>query len=222
MLYYAPDDEVRTPIASYKPSWEGHHSIKAKKFPFHLITPHPRFDYHTQHNSSTPWIWEIPENRKYIAGNPYLIARIHPEKAAEKGIKDGDIVELFNERGSVLCVARVTYRVEVNTIHAYGSSGIYNPTVPGEISTHENPDIGGCVNILSPGRLIGDKVPGMAPNSTLLDICKWEGALPQGQYFESKLDAVAKEADPDAETCFEIIEGHGFEAIQAKVRAKLA
>jgi len=216
LLYYAPYDEVRTPIASYKYSWEGHHSIKAKKYPFHLISPHPRFDYHTQHNSSTPWFWEIPENRVYINGNPYLVARIHPKKAAEKGIKDGDVVELFNERGSVLCVAIVTYRCEENTIHAYGSSGIYNPVVPGEASTC----IGGCVNVLTPGRLIGDYVPGMSPLSCLMDIRKFEGELPKGQMYEHKLDKVAKEADPEAETCVEIIEGHGFEKIQAKVRDK--
>ena len=214
LLYYAPHDEIRTPIATYKRSWEGHHSIKAKKYPFHLISPHPRFDYHTQHNQSTPWLWEIPENRVYINGNPYLIARIHPDKAKEKGIEEGDIVELFNERGSVLCAAHITYRCEINTIHAYGSSGIYNPTVPGETSM----DICGCVNILTPGRLIGDMVPGMAPNSCLMDIRKYDCDLPKGQMFEDKLDKVAKEADPDAESCVEIIESHGFEKIQAKVR----
>jgi trimethylamine-N-oxide reductase (cytochrome c) len=112
----------------------------------------------------------------------------------------------------------VTYRVEENTIHAYGSSGIYNPVEPGAASM----DIGGCVNVLSPGRLMGDMVPGMAPNSTLLDVCKYEGEMPRTQYFEYKLDKVAKEADPDAETCVEIIEGHGFEKIQAKVRLAYA
>jgi trimethylamine-N-oxide reductase (cytochrome c) len=124
------------------------------------------------------------------------------------------MILLFNERGSVLCVARVTYRVEENTIHAYGSSGIYNPVVPGETSM----DIGGCVNTLVPGQLMGSMVPGMAPNSCLLDVCKYEGEMPKGQYFEHKLDKVAKEADPDFESCAEIIEGHGFEAIQDKVK----
>jgi len=214
LLHWAPHDEARTPIATYKHSWEGHHSIKVRKYPFHLITPHPRFDYHTMHNSSTPWFWEIPENRKYINGNPYLIARIHPKKAAEKGIKDGELMLLFNERGSVLCVARVTYRVEENTIHAYGSSNIYNPVTPGETSM----DIGGCVNILTPGKLMGSMVPGMAPNSTLLDVCKYEGEIPGNQCFEYKLDAVAMDANPQTETCKEIIEGHGFEMIQARVR----
>jgi trimethylamine-N-oxide reductase (cytochrome c) len=217
MLYYAPNDEVRTPIATYKPSWEGHHSIKARQYPFHLITPHPRFDYHTQHNSSTPWFWEIPENRVYINGNPYLVARIHPVKAKEKGIKDGDLIELFNERGNVLCVARVTYRVEINTIHAYGSSGIYNPVEPGKFKSM---DIGGCVNVLTPGRLIGEYVPGMAPNSTLLDVRKWEGPIPESQYFEWKLDKVNFAAEPDTASCSEIIEGDGFNKLQSQESRK--
>jgi trimethylamine-N-oxide reductase (cytochrome c) len=58
----------------------------------------------------------------------------------------------------------------------------------------------------------------MAPNSTLMDICKYEGEIPDSQCFEYKLDAVAKQADPDTETCKEIIEGHGFEKIQEKVK----
>jgi trimethylamine-N-oxide reductase (cytochrome c) len=66
---------------------------------------------------------------------------------------------------------------------------------------------------------MGDKVPGMAPNSTLLDIRKYEGEIPDSQLFESKLDKVALEGDPNAESCKEIIQGHGFEAIQAKVKA---
>ena len=79
-------------------------------------------------------------------------------------------------------------------------------------------DIGGAVNVLVPGRLQGDYAPGMVPNSCLIDICKYEGELPNCQLFEHKLEKVAKEADPDAESCIEIIEGHGFEKIQAKVR----
>ena len=118
----------------------------------------------------------------------------------------------------MLCVARVTYRVEKNTIHAYGSSGIYNPVKPGETSM----DIGGCVNILTPGKLIGSYVPGMAPNSTLLDVRKYEGPSPDSQCFEEQLDAVAFAAEDDAETCKEIIEGHGFEKIQAKIKAQYA
>jgi len=189
ILRLSPFDEARTPIAYYKDSWEGHKSLLVKRFPFHLISPHPRFDYHTHYNSSCKWLWEIPENRKVIKGNPYIIARIHPQKAAEKGIKDGDLMLLFNDRGSVLTVARVTNRVEINTIHCYGSSAIYNPTKPGGCEMER----GGCVNLLVPGQLIGTRVPGMSPNSCLLDVKKYEGELIYGQGFESILEKIDKE-----------------------------
>jgi trimethylamine-N-oxide reductase (cytochrome c) len=34
---------------------------------------------------------------------------------------------------------------------------------------------GGCVNILVPERLMSKNVPGMAPNSCLVEIARWEG-----------------------------------------------
>lgn len=49
LLYWEPDDEIRTPIAQYKDSWEGHKSMSADKYPFQMISPHPRFDYHTHY-----------------------------------------------------------------------------------------------------------------------------------------------------------------------------
>ena len=119
MLYWAPSDEIRTPIASYKDAWEGHTTLLADKYPYGMISPHPRFDYHTHYQQHAVWLWEIPENRVIINGNPYLICRINPKTAEKKGIKDGDVVRLFNDRGSVLCVARVTRRVYPETIHVH-------------------------------------------------------------------------------------------------------
>ncbi|MCD8344142.1 MAG: hypothetical protein LUC19_07150, partial [Oscillospiraceae bacterium] len=190
MLYWAPDDEIRTPIAHYKDAWEGHKSLSADKYPYGMISPHPRFDYHTHYNLHAVWLWEIPENRHYINGNPYLVCRINPKVAAQKGIKDGDIVRLFNDRGSVLCAARVTRRVNKETIHAYTSSGIYNPIEYGE---RESWDKGGSVNLLVPGRLMGEYVPAMVPNSCNIDVELAEADPNFGQGFEHILDAVDKQ-----------------------------
>jgi trimethylamine-N-oxide reductase (cytochrome c) len=186
LLYWEPDDEIRTPIAQYKDSWEGHKSVSSDKYPFQMISPHPRFDYHTHYQQHATWLWEIPQNRRIVNGNPYLVARINPKTAEEKGIKEGDIVALFNGRGTVLCSAHITRRVHPETIHAYTSSGIYNPVKYGEISV----DKGGCVNILTPGRLMGDYVPAMVPNSCNIDIRKAEPDPNPGQGFEHVLDAV--------------------------------
>jgi trimethylamine-N-oxide reductase (cytochrome c) len=190
LLYWSPDDDVRHPIAQYADSWEGHKSLTADKYPYGMISPHPRFDYHTHYQQHAKWLWEIPENRVIINGNPYLICRINPKVAARKGIKDGDVVRLFNDRGSVLCVARVTYRVNPETIHAYTSSGIYNPIKYGE---RESWDKGGCVNLLVPGRLMGEAVPAMVPNSCNIDVEKVDPDPNYGQGFEHIMDAVDKQ-----------------------------
>jgi trimethylamine-N-oxide reductase (cytochrome c) len=169
-----PEDDERGPYARYQPSWEGHHSALYEKYPLHLISPHPRYGYHTHYDAHSNWLAEIPEHRvKGKDGNYYLVARIHPETAARRGIREGDIIDLFNDRGEVLCIARITERVKPHTVHAYCSSGRYVPIVKGEPS----PDKGGCVNILSSKRTQSKLVAGFAPNSTLIDVKKWEGAL---------------------------------------------
>ncbi len=190
MLYWAPDDEIRTPIAHYKDAWEGHKSLSADKYPYGMISPHPRFDYHTHYNLHAVWLWEIPENRHYINGNPNLVCRITPKIAAQKCIKDGEIDSMFKGRGYLHCAARVTRRVNKETIHAYTSSGIYNPIEYGE---RESWDKGGSVNLLVPGRLMGEYVPAMVPNSCNIDVELAEADPNFGQGFEHILDAVDKQ-----------------------------
>ncbi len=167
-----PYDNERAPVARYQHSWEGHKSPLFKKYSLHLISPHPRYGYHTHYDAHSDWLSEIPEHRVLKEdGNYYLTVRIHPETAKAKGIKDGDIVDMYNDRGDVLGVAKLTERVKPATIHAYCSSGRYFPIIPGEPSA----DKGGCVNILTSKRTQSKYVPGFAPNSTLIDIKKWEG-----------------------------------------------
>ena len=110
--------------------------------------------------------------------------------AERKGIKDGDVVRLFNDRGSCLCVARVTNRLYPQTIHAYTSSGIYNPI---EYGKYKSWDKGGSINVLTPGRLIGDYVPAMSPYSCNIDVEKVDPDPNYGQGWEHILDAVDKQ-----------------------------
>jgi trimethylamine-N-oxide reductase (cytochrome c) len=56
-------------------------------------------------------------------------------------------------------------------VHCYESSGIYDPLEPGKAGSI---DRGGCINLLTPGRMISKNAPGMANNSCLIEIEKWE------------------------------------------------
>ncbi len=51
---FDPHDPERPPISKYIPAWEGHHTTALyEKYPLQLISPHPRFSFHTMGESST-------------------------------------------------------------------------------------------------------------------------------------------------------------------------
>jgi len=166
-----PDDEERPPMPRYIPSWEGHTSELAKKYPLQLISPHPRFSFHTHHDISTPSTADIPGHRIFKNGYPWQVIRIHPSDASVRGIKDKDIVKMYNDRGAVLGIAQVTERLRPGVVHSYEGSSKYDPLEKGKPNSM---DRGGCLNLLTPSRMLSKNAPGMAPHSCLIELSKWE------------------------------------------------
>ena len=79
----------------YKPSKE---APKSDKFPFQYFSCRKKFYMHT-------FMGDIPVLHRYM-GEPW--ADINPTDAAAKSVKDGDMIEIFNDRGNA------TVRVLVN------------------------------------------------------------------------------------------------------------
>ena len=171
LIRLAKDDDERKPLPQWIPSWEGKESELYEKYRLQLISPHPRFSFHTHYDNHTHWLNEIPGHRIQKGGYAWWPVRINPDDAASRGVKDGDIVELYNDRGSVLGCAVVTERVPKGVIHSYGCSARYDPIDDSD----KAPDRAGCVNILTPARMVSKRVPGMAPNSCLCELRVWEG-----------------------------------------------
>ncbi|MGA3128423.1 MAG: molybdopterin-dependent oxidoreductase [Candidatus Korobacteraceae bacterium] len=167
-----PNDEERPPLTKYRESWEGHHTAHLfNKYPLALVSPHPRFSFHTMGDAKGSWLNEIKDHRIEVGGYQYWIIRINTQDAAKRGIKQNDLVKAFNDRGEVILAAQVTERVPPGTVHSYESCADYDALgKPGE-----SPDRSGCINLLTPKRFITKKSSGMAPNSCLIDIVKWEG-----------------------------------------------
>jgi trimethylamine-N-oxide reductase (cytochrome c) len=118
------------------------------------------------------WVDEIPEHRlKKQDGRRYWIIHINPSDATERRINDGDLVRVWNNRGSVVCAARVSERTRQGTVHSPESSSVYEPK--GEPGSAESVDLGGCVNILTPSKFMSKNACGMAPNSCLVEVEKW-------------------------------------------------
>ena len=171
LMAHEPDDEERPPLPRYIPSWEGHTSELAKKYPLQLISPHVRYSYHTQYDTHSLWLGDIPGHRVFKDGYYWHTTRIHLADAAARGIRNGDIIKLYNDRGAVLGIAQVTERIMPGVIHSYTASSKYDPVEPGKAGSV---DRGGCVNILTPNRMISKNASGMAWNSCLIEVTKWE------------------------------------------------
>ena len=121
------------------------------------------------------WINEIKDHRiQKEDGWSYWIIRLNTSDAQSRGIKDGDLVKAFNDRGEVILAASLTERLPPGTVHCYESCADYRPSgKPGESA-----DKSGCINILTPKRFVTKHASGMAPNSCLIQVSKLDGGAP--------------------------------------------
>jgi trimethylamine-N-oxide reductase (cytochrome c) len=167
---FDPDDPERPPIMKYVPAWEGPHATELyAKYPLHLISPHPRFTFHTQSDGKDSTINDVKDHRVLIDGQYYWIVRINRRDARERGIEENDLVKAFNDRGAVICAAQLTERVPPGMVHSYEASAVYDPVgEPGHSA-----DRGGCINQLTPSRMMIKKSHSMAPCSCLVEVEKW-------------------------------------------------
>ncbi len=169
---FDPNDPERPVICKYIPSWEGHHTTELTvKYPLQLISPHPRYSFHTMGDGKGSFVNDIENHRVLIDGYYYWIVRLNPAEAERRNLKHNELVEVYNDRGSVICALHISGRIAAGMAHSYESSAKYDPVgKPGE-----SPDRGGTMNLLTPCRTLIKKAHGLAGNSCLVEIRKWEG-----------------------------------------------
>jgi molybdopterin guanine dinucleotide-containing S/N-oxide reductase-like protein len=166
-------DPERPPLNKYIPSWEGIHTSELfGKYPLQLISPHARYSFHTKGDGKDSSINDIKDHRVNIDGYFYWLVRISTADAEVRKIKENDLVKLYNDRGAVICAARLTERLMPGVIHCRQASAVYDPLgAPGTSA-----DRGGCVNLLTSKQMQTKKVHSAAYNSCLIEIEKWDGA----------------------------------------------
>lgn len=169
--HYDTDDTERPLMPMYQHSWEGHHTERIKTYPLAMVSPHPRFSFHTMGDGKDSFIMDVKDHRILVDGHYYWIIRLNKEDADDRGLKDRDLVRAFNERGEVILALQVTQRIAPGTCHSYESSAEYQPLeVPGK-----SPDRGGCINLLTPSRYLSKYACGMCPEHALIQVEKWKG-----------------------------------------------
>jgi len=165
------DDPERPPIVKYSPAWEGRHTRHFERYKLQLITPHPRFSFHTQGDGKGCFLNEIKDHRVPIDGYYYWIVRINPQDAQERGIKHHDLVKVHNDRGAVLCAAMLTERLAKGVALSFESSANYDPIGEPGFAV----DRGGCINLLTPKRSQIKQAHAMAASCCLVEVELWDG-----------------------------------------------
>ena len=169
---YGQDPE-RPPINEYIPSWEGLQTTElVAKYPLQLVSPHSRYSFHTKGDGKDSAVNDIRDHRVLIDGYYSWLMRISPADAAAHNIAENDLVKMYNDRGAVICAARLTERIPSGMIHCRQASAVYDPVgKPGSSA-----DRGGCINQLTPKRTQSLKTHSAAYNSCLIEIEKWDGS----------------------------------------------
>ena len=138
----------------------------AKTYPLHLLSSQPATRLHSQLDQGRVSLASKIRGREPIT--------LHPQDAAARGLAEGDIVRVFNDRGA--CLAGV--RLNDGQLHgvAVMSTGAWldplEPGVPGSLCVHGN------VNVLTQD--VGTSRLGQGPSahSCLVDVEPWRGDLP--------------------------------------------
>ena len=162
-----PDDNERPPVPHWIEKGESHDerlsSERAKKYPLLIMSNHGRWRVHANLDDIS-WFHEIVTCKvKDPDGYHYEPIWINPADAAKKGIANGDIIRIFNERGGVLAGAYVTERMMPGVVYIdHGAR--YDPIVIGEL------DRGGAINTISPHNGTSKNCWGMATSGYLVEI----------------------------------------------------
>jgi len=201
-----PNDKDRGPVPHWEVGGPGKFhdesllGERAKKYPLLLVSNHPRWREHA-HNDDVTWLREIPICKvKGNDGYMYEPVWINPADAAKRGIKHGDIVKLYNERGIVLGGAYITERIRTGAVSQDHGARI-DEIVPGEI------DRGGANNLICPLNILSPNATGMVCSGFLVEVKKVEPA--EMEEWRQKYPVAFKRAyDPDAGLLFDAwIEG---------------
>jgi len=159
------------------PTWLGPVHVPTAADPYVLVANQPRTRLHSQFDFGGHSSGAKQRGRE--------VARMHPDDAAARGIADGDIIRLFNERGACLASVVLTDGIRRGVIQL-PTGAWYDPADPNEensLCVHGNP------NVLT--RDIGTSAlaQGCTGQLTTVNVERFDGNLPPINAYEPPVSA---------------------------------
>lgn len=139
---------------------------RAARFPLHLIANQPTPRLHGQLDAASH------SQASKVAGREPI--RIHPDDARARGIADGDVVRVFNDRGACLAGAIVTDDVRPRVVNL-STGAWFDPIDPSDdfaTCAHGNP------NVLTADRGTSRLAQGCTGQHVLVEIERVHGDAP--------------------------------------------
>jgi len=148
------------------------------KYPLHIDSSHPKYRLHSQ-------LCGTALRATYaIAGREPCW--INPADAKTRGIADGDLVRVFNDRGQILAGARITddIRPGVIRVNEGGWFDPVDPRLPGSLDRY------GDVNNLTVGIGTSKLAQGNCGHTAVGDVEKYQGPALEVDVFREPAPAV--------------------------------
>ena len=145
------------------------------KYPLHVVASHPRMRLHSQLCGTA-----LGASYRIAGREPCLI---NPRDAAARGIKDGDVVRVFNDRGQLLAGAMLTEDIRPGVIRV-NEGGWFDPLEPNKVgSLCKYGDVNTLTLDIGTSRL----AQGNCGQTVVADLEKYQGAPPEVTAFSAPM-----------------------------------
>ena len=138
------------------------------RWPLHLVSNQPATRLHSQYDHATP-----SQNTKVAGREP---VRLHPDTAAARGIAEGDVVRIFNDRGACLAGAVLDYALMPEVIQL-STGAWYDPDDTGMCRS-------GNPNILTRDKGTSKLAQGPSAHTCLVEVERFKGKPPRVEAYD--------------------------------------
>ena len=159
------------------PAWLPSVDVVSAQHPLQLVANQPASRLHSQFDFGGHSMQTKRRGRE--------VASMNPQDADARGIADGDIVRLFNDRGACLAAIAITGNVMPGVINL-PTGAWYDPQDPGDdkpLCVHGNP------NVLTRDAGTSSLAQGCTGQLTVVQVEKFTGNLPPIQCFDPPVAA---------------------------------